>query len=139
MKQTLKPNGYLKFNASLKFDKFTVNSHRFIWFYLKGEIPKDKCVNHKNFIRSDNRIENLELLSLQENMVYSAERGRLNKPKNKGEKNSKAKLNEEKVLQIFYSKETTKDICKKFGIGSTAVYYIKQKKAWKHLWEKPVE
>lgn len=40
--------------------------HRLIWFFEYGKLP-DKQINHKNCIRYDNRVENLELTSGKEN------------------------------------------------------------------------
>lgn len=41
--------------------------HRFVWEYFNGKIPEGMQVDHKNNIRDDNRIENLQLLSKNDN------------------------------------------------------------------------
>ena len=41
--------------------------HRAIWETLKGKIPSGMTVDHINGKRNDNRIENLQLLSLKAN------------------------------------------------------------------------
>ena len=43
--------------------------HRVIWEMHNGPIPEDMQVDHINGIRDDNRIENLQLLTLIENGV----------------------------------------------------------------------
>jgi hypothetical protein len=40
--------------------------HRDIWIKNFGEIPKGFIIHHKNGIKKDNRIENLECLSQKE-------------------------------------------------------------------------
>jgi hypothetical protein len=41
--------------------------HRLIWIYHYGNIPSGKVVDHINHNRSDNRIENLRLVTHQDN------------------------------------------------------------------------
>ena len=42
-------------------------SHRHVWRELKGEIPDGYEVDHINNNKQDNRIENLQCISLKEN------------------------------------------------------------------------
>lgn len=43
-------------------------SHRIVWFMHYGEIPKGFDIDHINHDRTDNRIENLRLVSRSENL-----------------------------------------------------------------------
>jgi hypothetical protein len=36
--------------------------HRLVWLTAHGKIPKDREIHHRNGDKSDNRIENLELV-----------------------------------------------------------------------------
>ena len=135
----LKRQKYLRFNA---YDGFgntrTVIAHRFIWFCLIGDIPFDKEINHKNFDTRDNRISNLELLTRAENVRHAAQGGRLNKRKNQGEKNIRAKLSASKVLEIYRRRiagESVTALKMEFNVGDTAIRDIQSKKSWRHLWE----
>lgn len=52
--------------------------HRVVWEAFNGQIPKGFEVNHINLNRQDNRLDNLELLTHQENCqhahnIYNAE------------------------------------------------------------------
>lgn len=44
-----------------------IMEHHFIWKKINGDIPKGYQIRHINGVKSDNRIENLELLSARDN------------------------------------------------------------------------
>ena len=63
--------------------------HRIVWEAFYGEIPGRLEVNHKNLNRQDNRLENLELLTHQQNVqhahnIYKKERRHLPKGQRSG-------------------------------------------------------
>ena len=68
-RQTWKPVGYLSekgyFIVVYMGHHFRV--HRLIWIYHNGSIPDDLQIDHINGVRHDNRIENLRIVTNQEN------------------------------------------------------------------------
>lgn len=63
--------GYQKCNLYDASGKVkNVRVHRIIWITFNGEIPSGYEINHKNEVRNDNRLENLELLTHQANLRY---------------------------------------------------------------------
>ena len=44
--------------------------HRLVYTAFCGEIPSGLYINHKNEIKTDNRVENLELVTCQQNNTY---------------------------------------------------------------------
>ena len=66
-------NGYLKCGITTGENKIkSYLSHRFVFECFYGLIEKNKHIDHINFIRSDNRIKNLEAVSQSENNKKSS-------------------------------------------------------------------
>ena len=64
-------NGYLTICMRTKDKKSMVYLfHRVIWFYFNGEIPEGLEINHKDEDKSNNSLDNLELLTRPENIRY---------------------------------------------------------------------
>lgn len=68
-----KSKGYCKVNlydgnGNVK----NVRVHRMIWEAFNGEIPNGYEINHKNEVRDDNRLSNLELVSHYDNLMYGS-------------------------------------------------------------------
>lgn len=47
-----------------------------IWEAFNGEIPNGYEINHKNEVRDDNRLSNLELVSHYDNLMYGSRKER---------------------------------------------------------------
>jgi hypothetical protein len=50
-------------------------THRLIWIMHRGDIPENRFPDHKNGIKDDNRIENLRLVTKQENAFNTSAKG----------------------------------------------------------------
>ncbi|MBB20243.1 MAG: hypothetical protein CMP20_12390 [Rickettsiales bacterium] len=57
--------GYIR----VKFDGVRVGVHRIIYKLVYGEIPADMMIDHINGICDDNRLENLRLVTNQQNQL----------------------------------------------------------------------
>ena len=44
--------------------------HRLVWIAFNGQIPENMQVNHINEIKTDNRLENLNLMTPKENVTW---------------------------------------------------------------------
>jgi hypothetical protein len=66
------PEGYLLVKPT---QRLRVMAHRVIWEALHGPIPDGFEVNHKNGLKSDNRIANLELVTHAANMEHARDTG----------------------------------------------------------------
>jgi len=97
-------------------------------------------VNHINFIRTDNRIENLEWCTAKENTLHSYNSGRINMPKGappmRGSKNGGAKLTEEQVREIrmkFQPRKYTREmLAKEYNVKASTIKDVILRR-WKHV------
>lgn len=64
-----KANGYFKINLYINLKRKTYFTHKLVAINFLNHTPcgYNLVVNHKNFIRTDNRVENLEIVTQREN------------------------------------------------------------------------
>lgn len=140
MKPALDSFGYLR--TMLKGDDGktrTVKVHRIIAQTFIPN-PENKAeVNHKNCIKNDNRVENLEWCTRTENIRHAFA---MNVISRKGEKNSCATLTDEQVIEIRSNYEygkncrkgkTKQQIADEYNTTFTVIKRIVQNRTWKHL------
>jgi hypothetical protein len=124
--------GYIYVNFKIKGTVNTIQEHIALYCIYNNleEIPQGLEVNHKNFDRTDNSPDNLELVTRSENMKYSHEAQRFPRY---ALKVTNAKLNARKVKEIRKLLEegaSYASIQKKYDIGSSQVYRIKSGEDW---------
>lgn len=111
-----------------------VQVHRVVAFAFIPQIKGKPRINHKNGVKIDNRIENLEWCSDKENRDHAVKNGWLDI---KGERNGQAVLTEEKVLAIRseYKKGgiTYRKIMNKYNVSYSTVYRVLKSIYWKHI------
>lgn len=86
MMSKLMRNGYYMTNAQYNKKEYYFMEHRVIWVWHNGPIPKGLVINHKDYNRANNNIDNLEVLTQKENTEYS----RINYKPCRGEKSPRA-------------------------------------------------
>ena len=71
MKLCQKSNGYLGFQLFENKTYKDYSVHRYIYEVFKGEIPKRMHIDHCDFDRKNNSIDNLQILTPKENVRKS--------------------------------------------------------------------
>ena len=62
--------GYRRVGLLTNGTRDTPFIHRLVFLHFVGPIPSDRQIHHKNSLRDDNRVENLELVTPQENLYH---------------------------------------------------------------------
>ena len=91
-------NGYYTVRKRYNAINYTFMEHRVIWYFHYGEFDESLVINHKDFDRANNDINNLELITQKENIDYS----KCNMPDIRGHLNHKACLTEKEVQLAKY-------------------------------------
>jgi len=92
--------------------------------------PENKpCINHKNGIKTDNRIENLEWCTYSENVIHAYQTGLMKR----GSDNANSKINQIDATRMRKMKEqdlSTNTIIWFFEVSKDIVYSVLSKRSW---------
>ena len=94
----LTPNGYLMLRGMVNGKTHYVMLHRAIWKVCTGSLDEELTINHKNGIKTDNRLQNLEAVSLAENIKHAWETGLCNPAR--GLASGRGKLSSQDIVKI---------------------------------------
>ena len=83
LKLKLTHKGYYKVWLCKNSIKKTYRVHRLVWEAFNGQIPEGYEVNHINEVKTDNRLENLNLMTHKENINWGTAIERSAKSKSK--------------------------------------------------------
>ncbi len=111
----------------------TVSIHRLIAKVFVSNPENKPQVNHKNGVKTDNRIENLEWVTNKENVQHAVDTGL--KISVKGQDVGLSKLTDRIVLSIFNMKEECRlsEIAHLLNIPPQTVSDIIKGKTWNHI------
>jgi hypothetical protein len=106
--------------------------HRLVADAFLGPIPWGMQVNHKNGKKWDNHVENLEIITAEENREHAQRTGLILR----GEANPSSRLTEQKVREIRRLRAEgvrVQDIAYQFGVSEKAVYWACRRLTWRHV------
>ena len=119
----LNDKGYFRCNLKNEGKRYDFTIHKLVALAFLPNEENKPFVNHKNGIKTDNRVENLEWCSASENVTHAVKNRLI-----------KTKLTDEQAKEIFNSHLSHRKLAKLYNVTSSIVCRIKNKKAYKHLW-----
>lgn len=128
-------DGYVRMRYNGKHDRL----FRVLYQQKYGEIPKGLVLRHLCNNAWCVNVEHLKVGTQKENYQDMIDCGRSPKGKRNlkisGEKNNNHKLSEKQVEEIYLSKLSLKTLSKIYGVSTSNISYIKNKKQWQWLTE----
>lgn len=125
-------DGYLV-TRDKRYTPATEFIHRLVWAAVRGPIPDGMEVNHRNGIKADNRLANLELATRAQNMQHAFDTGLTS---NAGEQHPGARLTETDVLDIRRradAGESKADLAAEYGVHRRHINAISLRRSWAHV------
>lgn len=125
-------DGYYFINLKKNKKNFNLFIHRLVAMAFIPNPNNKSTVNHKNGIKTDNTIENLEWCTDLENYRHAESMDLINC---KYERNGNSKLTWKDVNLIRnypYNKNILSFLSKKFNVSKSHVFNIRKGKAWKY-------
>ena len=133
LKSKIGSSGYLQIVLCKNCTRKNQLIHRLIALYFIPNPDNKPCTNHKNGIKTDNRLENLEWATYSENTIHSFKNG-LQKPTKSIDAHF-AKINHKIAREIRKLYATNNysyaKIASKYNLSSMNVWYIVNYKTWK--------
>lgn len=110
-----------------------ISVHKLVALAFIGPRPQPRAqINHKNGVKTDNRVENLEWVTARENSHHAVRNGLVKT----GERHSHTRLVEAQVREIRERRrngERLASIAAAYGICVSAAHAIATGRNWKHL------
>lgn len=146
LKPRLQNNGYHKYCLQHAGKYVHRLVHRLTYETFIGPIQDGMQINHVNGIKTDNRPENLEMVTASANQLHSyrvlgnkTRQGVKNKPGarcRKGSTHQNSKLTEADILEMFSLRAlglNCTELGSKFAVHPKTVSAILNKRLWKHV------
>ena len=123
--------GYYQVSLSKNDIRASKSIHQLV---ARGFLPNPlghKQINHKNGIKTDNRVENIEWCTDKHNKHHAKIQGLKD---DVGEQNPNAKLTDNQVIIILKSNDLKNtELANIFNVSPSMIGRIKNRKSWTHL------
>jgi hypothetical protein len=137
LRPIMMPNGYAC--VRLRYNKKTLRTfiHSLVLSAFIGQRPLKYEINHKDGVRSNNHLNNLEYCTSSENKFHAYRILKRAVVSCKGISNGRAKLSESDVVNIrlLYKsgKYSQQSLAEQFGVSQILISLVVRRKAWPHI------
>lgn len=121
--ERLNGKGYYRCNLKNKGSRYDFTVHRLVAMAFIPNPQNYREVNHKDGIKTNNCVENLEWCSSSQNTIHAVKNRLI-----------KCKLTDKQAIEIHDSDMPIRKLGDMYGINSVIAWRIKNEKAYKHLW-----
>lgn len=138
--------GYLRVGLQVNGKLITMKVHRLVAIAFIPNPENKPMVNHIDFNKENNRVENLEWVTAKENTQHAIKNGVfhfqtsetcINKIIKKGELNGVSLLTDKKVLEIRNkfkpNQYTRKMLANEYNVSESCIKDVLSRKSWKHI------
>lgn len=126
--------GYLQYYLATgkRSQRKIVMAHRLVALTYLPNPKNEKEINHKNGIKTDNRLENLEWSNRSDNLKHAVRLGLLKMPKQ--ENHPRSKLNKLKVTEIRQKYKTgnytQRQLAREYEVNQRNIWSIVHNETW---------
>lgn len=137
LSQKTKSNGYME--VSVYYETKSGKSryvHRLVAEAFIFDIPPGYVVNHKDGNKSNNNIENLEVVTPSQNSKHAYDNGLSSIPIMKGEQHPNSKLKKEDVISIradYKNSIGLSELSARYNTPKSTICKVVYNQTWKHL------
>lgn len=127
--------GYYRFSCKPFFingDKRTISIliHQAVAISFIDNPNNYREVNHKDGDKSNNNVDNLEWCTRKHNIKHAFQN---NLKSHRGIKNTRSKLSESDVLEIYKSNIRSCVLCIQYNVSSSTINDIRKGRSWTHI------
>jgi len=134
LKTHMRKDGYLAFGLYKDGKRKTCYVHRTVALAFIGKRPDGLCVNHKDGVKTNNRLDNLEYITQSENVKHAISMGLSDHRGEKGHFSKLVNSNINKIRRLLDSREySVIEIAKMFDVEVNTIYLIKRGSTWAHI------
>jgi hypothetical protein len=106
------------------------STHQLVFLFFRGKFNQTLEINHVNGVKTDNRLDNLEVVTRSENHKHAHRLGLMNQ---RHERNGAAKLSkaEARKIKVMLARgDSPKKISRDFGVSYVSVWRIGRGITW---------
>ena len=119
--------------GAIYFKERKYRTHRIAHELFNGPIPFGKMVCHKCDNPRCCNPDHLYIGDASTNLKDAMKRQGFKNPCQRGIENHRAKLNDDKVLEIRASSDSYSTLARRYGVALSTIYGVKTFKTWRHV------